>query len=135
MQNSLQSSIECSSVKPPVKDGRALHAFDLEGNSIRVIHYMHQVLIYVKAVGVNQPLFNLKNNPYSIQHELLNLISCNASYDNGGDDTTTKEWGDDSRILIDDSLIEKVSTAVANVTLRLHNCNFLQFSFYDFLPR
>ena len=46
----------------------------------------------------------------------------------------TKEWGDDSRILIDDSLIEKVSTAVANVTLRLHNCNFLQFSFYDFLP-
>ena len=47
MQNSLQSSIECSSVKPPVKDGRALQAFDLEGNSIRVIHYMHQVLIII----------------------------------------------------------------------------------------
>ena len=46
----------------------------------------------------------------------------------------TKEWGDDSRILIDDSLIEKVSTAVANVTLPIHNCNFQQFSFYDFLP-
>ena len=46
----------------------------------------------------------------------------------------TKEWQDDSRILIDDSLIEKVSTAVANVTLPIHNCNFQQFSFYDFLP-
>ena len=70
-----------------------MHAFDLEGNSIRVIHYMHQVLIYVKAVGGNQPLFNLKNNPYSIQHELLNLISCNASYDNGGDDTDDQRMG------------------------------------------
>ena len=64
MQNSLQSSIECSSVKPPVKDGRALHAFDLEGNSIRVIHCMHQVLICESSGwGGNQPLFNLKNNP------------------------------------------------------------------------
>ena len=45
MQKSVQSSIECSSLSLPVKGGAALHAFDLEGNSIQVIHCMHQGLI------------------------------------------------------------------------------------------